>query len=326
MKISITSNAQIIKHWGKILEDYDLVKQKKHQYFKTCKDLYSFYRVPAKQVLKYYNRFKQSDGNLGALLPQKRGARLGSNRTPKGVERNIVKAYRKLGLNRYELVELFKPYYLDHTPSPITVYRITRKYPLNDKEKLIIKRYEKKYPGELGHIDSYYLPKPTLVDLGHKRYGFLAGLLDDCTRITYAEYLTNIQSETVAFFLLRALSWFRQVYKIEFEKIMSDNGTEFTTRSKNKAVHLVEKLLSDIGIKHIYTRPYHPQTNGKIEAFWKILHREFLLPNRFKTETELVKNLGAFLLWYNHERRHGGLKYITPHAKLTKVLKLLPNY
>lgn len=107
---------------------------------------------------------------------------------------------------------------------------------------------------------------------------------------------------------------------------MSDNGVEFTTRSKNKSVHLVEKLLLDIGIKHIYTRPYHPQTNGKIEAFWKILHREFLLPNRFTTEKELIKNLGAFLLWYNHERRHGGLKYITPHAKLTAVLKLLPNY
>ena len=142
MKISITSNAQIIKHWGRILEDYQAVKDKKHQYFKTCKDLYSFYRVPAKQVLKYYKRFKGSDGNLGSLLPQKRGAKQGSNRTPKGVERNIVSAYRKLGLNRYELVELFKPYYLEHTPSPITVYRITRKYPLNDKEKLIIKRYE----------------------------------------------------------------------------------------------------------------------------------------------------------------------------------------
>lgn len=326
MKISITSNAQIIKHWGKILEDYQQVKKGSHRYFKTCKELYSFYLVPAKQVLKYYKRFTQSDGNLGTLLPQKRGAKAGTNRTPKNVERNIIKAYRKLGLNRYELVELFKPYYLDHTPSPITVYRITRKYPLNDKEKLIIKRYEKKYPGELGHIDTYYLPKPTLIDLGQKRFGFLAGLLDDCTRITYAEYMANIQVETVAFFLLRALSWFRRVYKIEFEKIMSDNGMEFTTRSKNRQVHLVEKLLSDIGIKHSYTKPYRPQTNGKIEAFWKILHREFLLPNRFNTEKELLKNLGAFLLWYNHERRHGGLKYITPHAKLTEVLKLLPNY
>jgi hypothetical protein len=326
MKVSITSNAQIIKHWGRVLEDYELIKKGKHQYFKTCKELYLFYRVSAKQVLKYRKRFLKADGNLGSLLPQKRGARLGSNRTPKNIERSVVKAYRRLGLNRYELVELFRPYYLDSTPSPITMYRITRKYPLNKKEKLIIKRYEKKYPGELGHIDTYYLPKPTLIDLGEKRKGYLAGLLDDCTRITYAEYLENIQVETVAFFILRALSWFRQVYKIEFERILSDNGVEFTTRSKNKQVHLVEKILSGIGIAHSFTRPYRPQTNGKVEAFWKILHREFLLPNRFYTENELIKNLGGFLLWYNHERRHGGLKYITPHAKLTAVLKLLPNY
>lgn len=303
MKVSITTNGQIIKHWGRVLEDYELVKKQQHKYFKTCKDLYDFYHVSAKQVLRYRKRFLKSDGNLGVLLPQKRGAKVGSNRTPKYVERSIVKAYRKPGINRYELVELFKPYYLEHTPSPITMYRITRRYPLNKKEKLIIKRYEKKYPGELGHIDTYYLPRPTLVDLGHKRKGYLAGLIDDSTRIVYVEYLENIQVETVAFFLLRALSWFRQVYKIEFERILSDNG-----------------------IKHSYTKPYRPQTNGKIEAFWKILHREFLLPNRFHTEKELIKNLGGFLLWYNHERRHGGLKYITPHAKLTAVLKLLPNY
>lgn len=326
MKVSITTNAQIIKHWGRVLEDYEQVKAGKHKYFKTCHELYTFYQVPAKQVLKYRKRFLKSDGNLGSLLPQKRGARLGSNRTPKGIERNVVKAYRRLGLNRYELVELFKPYYLDHTPSPITVYRITRKYPLNKKEKLIIKRYEKKYPGELGHIDAYYLPRPTLNDLGQIRKGYLAGLLDDCTRITYAEYLENIQVESVAFFLLRALSWFRRVYRIEFERILSDNGVEFTTRGKNKQAHLVERLLSDIGVAHSLTRPYRPQTNGKIEAFWKILHREFLLPNRFTTEKELIKNLGGFLLWYNHQRRHGGLKYITPHAKLTAVLNLLPNY
>lgn len=325
MKTSITTNAQIIKHWGKILEDYELVKKGAHKYFKTCKELYDFYQTSPKQVLKYRKRFLRADGNLGSLLPQKRGAKIGSNRTPKNIERSIVKAYRRLGLNRYELVELFKPYYLEKTPSPSTVYRITRKYPLNKKEKLIIKRYEKKYPGELGHIDTYYLPKPTLSDLGQKRKGYLAALVDDCTRIAYTEYLENIQVETVAFFLLRALSWFRQIYKIEFERILSDNGVEFTTRSKNKQVHLVEKLLLDIGISHFLTKPYRPQTNGKVEAFWKILHREFLLPNRFKTERELIKNLGGFLLWYNHERRHGGLKYITPHAKLTEVLKLLPN-
>ena len=84
MKQSITTNAQIIKHWGKILEDYERVKRNAHQYFKTCKDLYDFYRVSAKQVLKYRKRFLKADGNLGALLPQKRGAKHGSHERKHG--------------------------------------------------------------------------------------------------------------------------------------------------------------------------------------------------------------------------------------------------
>jgi hypothetical protein len=78
-----------------------------------------------------------------ALLSKKRGARPGSRRTPKDIERNIVKAYRQFGSNRYELVLLFKPYYLDKTPSPATMDRIKARYPLNEKEKMIIKRFLK---------------------------------------------------------------------------------------------------------------------------------------------------------------------------------------
>jgi len=76
-------------------------------------------------------------------LPYKRGANPGSGRTPGEVERNIIKAYRRFGSNRYELVLLFKPYYLDRTPSPATMDRIKARYPLNEVQKQIIKRYEK---------------------------------------------------------------------------------------------------------------------------------------------------------------------------------------
>ena len=69
------------------------------------------------------------------------GARPGSRRTPKEIERNILKAYRKFGSNRYELVLLFKPYYLDKTPSSATMDRIKKRYPLNPAQKEIIKRY-----------------------------------------------------------------------------------------------------------------------------------------------------------------------------------------
>ena len=312
----------IIKHYSKLISDYLQVKKGNHEYFKNCKQLYRFYNTSPKQVGKYLKRLRASNFNPESLLPRKRGPKLGSRRTPKHIERNIVKAYRRLGYSRYELVLLFKPYYKDITPSATTMYRITKRYPLNDKQKQIIKRYEKKYPGELGHVDAYYLPKDSIRHTKEQK-GYLAGLLDDCTRLAYSEWLNDIKAETVGMFILRALSWFKSTYGIEFESILSDNGMEFTAHNRSKSGHFVELVLESIGVKHRYTRPYRPQTNGKIEAFWKILHREFLRPNYFKTKHEFVKNLGNFLLEYNHIRRHGGLKYQIPYEKLKSVTELL---
>lgn len=70
-----------------------------------------------------------------------------------------MKAYRRFGSNCYELVLLFKPYYLDKTPSAATMDRIKRRYPLNESQKKIIRRYEKVTPGKLAHIDLTKVPK-----------------------------------------------------------------------------------------------------------------------------------------------------------------------
>ena len=102
---------------------------------------------------------------------------------------------------------------------------------------------------------------------------------------------------------------------------MSDNGPEF--RGKLKKEHPFETMCKELGIEHIYTRPYRPQTNGKIEAFNKILKREFFYPNKFDSLKDIVLNLGNFLFEYNHLRKHGGLKYESPFDKLQSVTELL---
>ncbi len=65
------------------------------------------------------------------------------------------------------------------------------------------------------------------------------------------------------------------------------------------------------------------QTNGKIEAFWKILKNEFFSPNHFESMEDVVLNLGNFLFEYNHLRKHGGLNYETPFDKLQRVTELV---
>lgn len=311
-----TLEKNLVKNWEKVLRDYELVKKGEHQYFNTAKELYGFYQISAKEVAKHYRRWLDSGKDPKALLPLPRGRRIGDGRKlSKDQERHIVRVYRKLQTNRYELVLLFKPYYLEQTPSPTTMYRILKRYPLNKKQKEKILRYEKSCPGELGHIDSYHLPKTVLKPLGLSR-GYLMAWEDDCTRITYAEIVDNLTSATAASFSLRALSWFKRVYGFEFEKVLSDNGSEFAGSNFRFVVNL-------LGIKHIKSRPYHPQTNGKVEAFWRILFREFLQPKHLGSRNEFVRELGKYLYWYNNERRHGGLDYRTPFDKLISVTDLV---
>ncbi len=315
------SHQVIVKRWLPILSEYERTKSKvEPRPFKFVKDLCKAHHISSKELARYYRKWVDRGKLPEALLPKKRGARPGSRRTPKEIERNIVKAYRRFGSNRYELVLLFKPYYLDKTPSPATMDRIKARYPLNEKEKKIIKRYEKKTPGELAHIDVSKLTKDLRLSLKNKDL-YVAALCDDCTRVTYAEIIKDKKASTLTYFMARSLSWFKQLYSFEFEKIMSDNGTEFKGTLERE--HPFETMCSELGIKHIYTRPYRPQTNGKIEAFFKIIKNEFFCPNSFESIEDMVLNLGNYLFEYNHLRKHGGLNYETPFDKLQNVTKLL---
>lgn len=311
----------ITKRWIPILIEYEKVKNKvSPRAFRFVKDIYKAHHTSKKEILRYYRKWIEGGKKPEALFPQKRGPKPGSRRTPKDIERNIVKAYRRFGSNRYELVLLFKPYYLDKTPSPATMDRIKARYPLNLHDKKIIKRYERQAPGELAHIDLSRLPKDLKVTF-KLRDIYVAAVCDDCTRLVYAEILKAKKATTVSFFMMRALSWFKQIYNFEFESVMSDNGGEFKGTLERE--HPFEIVCDELGIKHILTPPYHPQSNGKIEAFWKILKNKFFYPNRFESMADLILNLGNYLFEYNHLRKHGGLNYETPFDKLQKVTELV---
>jgi len=315
------SHQVIVKRWIPILEEYEKTSKRINpRVFKYVKDLCAAYHISRKELNRYHRKWIENDRKEDALLPKRRGARPGSRRTPKDVERNIIKAYRRFGSNRYELVLLFKPYYLDKTPSPATMDRIKARYPLPPKAKEIIKRYEKHSPGELAHIDLTELTRDIKCHF-KVRDLYCASVCDDCTRLVYSEIISNKKASTTTYFFARALSWFKQIYNFEFESVMSDNGREF--KGSIDKEHPFEVFCDEIGVKHIYTRPYRPQTNGKIEAFNRIIKDEFFYPNTFESEKDLMLNLGNFLFEYNHLRKHGGLNYVTPFDKLQSVTELL---
>jgi len=311
----------IIKRWRPILEEYEKILNKvSPRSFRLVKDLCIAHHISNKELRRYYRKWLDGNRQDESLLPAPVGARPGSRRTPKPIERNIMKAYRRFGSNRYELVLLFRPYYLDKTPSAATMDRIKKRYPLGEQQKKIIKRYEKVSPGELAHIDLSKVPKDIRTVFKEKKL-FVAALEDDCTRLTYSEILKDKKASTLTYFMARALSWFKQIYSFQFEEILSDNGPEFKGNLDRE--HPFEVMCQQLGIKHRYTKPYRPQTNGKVEAYWKIMKNEFFYPNSFDSVKDLIYNLGNFLYEYNHLRRHGGLGYLTPYEKLEKVTELL---
>lgn len=135
--------------------------------------------------------------------------------------------------------------------------------------------------------------------------------MDDCTRLCYVELIPNINSATATKSFFRGYKWF-VVHGINIKEVLTDNGFEFTAYTSRKArdTHFFETMLKIIDISHIRTRPYRPQTNGKIERFWRILYDECIrLQTKSQTEEEFIAEINGFMYRYNYQRKHSGLKY-----------------
>ena len=323
--MNTTTKRALTDKWLLVLNEYELIKQKKNKNFSTVDQLCEVFKIHRKDIRKYYERWIKSGRDPDSLLPKKRGPKPGQLKLlSKDEERTIIKIQRKFQANEFEIFHLIKGHFKTH-PSVSTIYRTFKLYPLNEKRKKNIKRYEKRYPGELLHADTYRLPV-TLVT-NRKRY-FVFGILDDCTRLTYIELIDRQTAANASQAFSRAYKWFN-LHGFSPEKVMTDNGSEFTsyTSQKAKETHFFETMLNIFDVKHSYTRPYRPQTNGKIERFWKILYNECILCQRSTlTVDELTAELNGYMYRYNYQRRHGGINYITPLDKLKKIADSLPKY
>ena len=310
----LTLQRNYLEKYRYLISEYQLVKRREHPRFRFVKDFYLFHHTCPQSFLKYYNRYVQS-GELVSLLPEKRGPRYQTRRIDLDIEKDIGE-FRDRGNNRYEIVSILKPLYQDKTPSPSGVYNVLQRLGKNklntpmkeEKQKIIKERL-----GEMGHIDCHHLSQSIIRNENHKLY--LVCVIDDKSRIAWAELTTDVKSLTIMFATMRCFNMIRSIFNIQFEEVLTDNGSEFGPKqSQTKEEHPFERMLLELGVKHRYTRPYRPQTNGKVERFWRTIEDDLLRGADYDSVSELKEELIKYLYYYNKKRPHQSLNGQTPES------------
>jgi transposase InsO family protein len=187
-------------------------------------------------------------------------------------------------------------------------------------------RYERSKPGELVHIDVKKLGRieggagwrvrdrkqhynPTFTDKsGHRRrtvgWEYVHVAIDDYSRLAYAEVLPDEKAATAVGFLRRTLAFFRR-YGIRVARVLTDNGSAYRS-----VVHAL--ACRSLGIRHLRSRPYRPQTNGKAERFIRTLLNSWAYGAIYRSSHERTQALDGWLWHYNHRRRHSALGHQPP--------------
>ena len=247
-------------------------------------------------------------------------------RTPTRTERRIIKVRlaRRWGPARIA-------WHLGLNPATVhrvlTRYRLARLVHLDRATGTPIRRYERNAPGDLVHVDIKKLgnipdggghkvhsraagkgnssahrdpARPrTVSNRPNLGYSYLHNAVDDHSRLAYTEILPDETKETASAFWRRAQEFFAEA-GITVTRVMTDNGSCYRS-------HLFRGVLAEAGITHKRTRPYRPQTNGKVERYNRTMLEEWAYARPYTSETERRNALAGWLHTYNHHRAHTAL-------------------
>jgi len=181
-----------------------------------------------------------------------------------------------------------------------------------------VRRYERAAPGELVHLDIKKLGRFRRV--GHRIHGdhgqrsrgsgveFLHIAIDDRTRLAYAALFPDETAVSAAAFLALAHRWFAH-RGVAMQALLTDNGSAYRG-------HRFGALCDRLGLRHHWTRPYRPQTNGKAERFVRTCLGEWAYARSYPTSVARASALPDFLRYYNQDRFHMGINGLTPMQRL----------
>lgn len=284
--------------------------------------------ISDRSAAKWLARWR-AEGEAG-LLDRSSAPRSIPHRTsPDRVE--AIRKLRKLRLTAAEIAETLRMALstVSAVLKRIGLGKLSRLEPLEPPN-----RYERKRAGELVHVDVKKLGRISKRGAGHrflakgpgdsrqkatldgKRQGatgweFVHVCVDDATRLAYVEVLADEKGETAAGFLRRAVAWFASM-GVTVERVLSDNGACYRSFAHRQACE-------ELAIRHLFTRPYRPRTNGKAERFIKTLTERWAYGAIFGSSAERTAALSGWLEHYNFRRRHGSLGKRPPAARLAEL-------
>ena len=188
---------------------------------------------------------------------------------------------------------------------------------LDSKEPAV--RYERERPGSLIHLDVKKLGRfrrPGHRATGDRQAGesrgagweFVHVCVDDCTRLAYAEILPDERKESAIAFLERAARWLRR-RGVRVEQVMTDNGSAYCSYAFRDACKALDA-------RHIRTRPYRPQTNGKAERFIQTMLRQWAYVKPYRSGRARAKARGPWLEHNKPEKPHGSRGGKNPNERL----------
>src|SRR5690606_2848250 len=227
--------------------------------------------------------------------------------------------------------------------APSTVHRILTTTRLNRLSYLdratgeLVRRYEHAHPGSLVHVDVKKLGnipdgggwryvgrkqggrnRASTTDKPRNRFGspklgyaYVHTVIDDHSRVAYTEVHDDETAATAAAVLRRAVDWFAE-RGVTIERVLSDNGSAYRSL-------LWRDTCEALSIRPKFTRPYRPQTNGKVERFHRTMADGWAYARCYQSEAERRDALDAWLHQYNQHRPHTACGNQPPFSRLTNV-------
>jgi transposase InsO family protein len=206
-----------------------------------------------------------------------------------------------------------------------TVTRVLQRAGLNRVAALepprVIQRYEWPHAGDLLHLD--IKPLGRIRGIGHRIHGdrqirqrgigweYVHVAVDDATRLAYVEVLRSQRGRACDAFLRRALRWYAR-RGIRVRRLLTDNGSAYRSRPFARAARVW-------AVRHRFTRPYTPRTNGKAERFIQTLLRECAYRRPYLSSTARTAALTSWLRYYNHQRPHASLGRRSPWTRFQEA-------